>query len=287
MRWIMGFIFAILIVPEALSADLINDPADLSKWIRKEPPKKGDGRWRTANASDYQWVVMLRENRPSARLRATKRTKDSTDPERQESYPLMPFTVPHGSAKEDLAGEWFSVQVSNGWIIGFNAGEFGAGLWWFSPDGKKREKISEDQVIGFFETGAGLLALEGIAHGTRSVGRIARLAKGEDGHWHSELFVDLKGAPETAVKSADGTLTVATLDRLLRVHLDTRKIDVLLNEAFWGGLYPTSMILTPSGSIFLGMRHGVVEVEKIGTVYKANWLIPNPDFDRILPPGFR
>ena len=83
----------------------------------------------------------------------------------------MPFKVPQGSAKEGLAGEWFSVKISDGWIIGFNAGEFGAGLWWFSPDGKKREKISEDQVVGFFVTDAGLLALEGLAHGnTQSAG---------------------------------------------------------------------------------------------------------------------
>ena len=64
---------------------------------------------------------------------------------------------PGSSATEGLAGEWFSVKVSDGWIIGFNAGEFGAGLWWFSPDGKKREKISGDQVVGFFVTDAGLL----------------------------------------------------------------------------------------------------------------------------------
>jgi hypothetical protein len=55
---------------------------------------------------------------------------------------------------------------------------------------------------------------------------------------------------------------------------------VLLKDAFWGGLYPESMIVSPEGSVYLGMRHGVVEVEKVGATYKANWLIPNPEFDR-------
>ncbi len=182
---------------------------------------------------------------------------------------------PAGLGQGWASGRWYSVKVSDGWIIGFNAGEWGARLWWFSPDGKKREKISEDQVVGFFLTDAGLLALEGIAHGQTSVGRIIRLAKGTEGRWRSEHFLDLKGAPEAAVIGSDGTLAVATHDRLVRVHLDTRKIDVLLDGAFWGGLYPNSMILAPSGAIYLGMRHGVVEVEKIDGVYQAKWLVPN------------
>ena len=76
------------------------------------------------------------------------------------------------------------------------------------------------------------------------------------GRWRSEHFVDLKGAPVAAVNGTDRTLTVATDDRLLRVHLDTRKIDVLLANAFWGGLYPNSIVVGPSGAVYFGMRHG-------------------------------
>jgi hypothetical protein len=270
-----------LLVTTGVCAGMSDYPADLSKWVARQPPKMGDKRWfAAANDTRHEWLVYLHEGRPSARLRAVKREKGSPYPEKQESYPPMPFKVPQGSAKDGLTGEWFSVKVSDGWIIGFDAGEWGAWLWWFSPDGKQREKISEDHVVGFFQTDAGLLALEGIAHGTTSVGRIIRLTKGEEGRWRSEHFVDLKGAPEAAVKGSDGTLTVATHDRLLRVHLDTRKIDVLLSNAFWGSLYPNSMILAPSGTVYLGMRHGVVEVERIDAAYKAKWLIPHPDFDR-------
>ena len=65
------------------------------------------------------------------------------------------------------------------------------------------------------------------------------------------------------MNGTDGTLTVATDDRLLRVHLDTRKIDVLLANAFWGGLYPNLIVVGPSGAVYLGMRHGVAEVERV------------------------
>lgn len=282
MRRIATCTLAILLVTTGLFASLSDYPADLSKWFVRQPPKVGDERCFVANNdTHHEWVVYLAEGRPSVRLRSAKRENGSPYPEKQESYPSMPFKVPQGSATEGLAGEWFSVKVSDGWIIGFNAGEFGAGLWWFSPDGKKREKISGDQVVGFFVTDAGLLVLEGLAHGNTSVGRIIRLAKGGDGRWRSEHFVDLKGAPVAAVNGTDGTLTVATDDRLLRVHLDTRKIDVLLANAFWGGLYPNSIVVGPSGAVYLGMRHGVAEVERVDKVYRAKWLIPDSDFDQL------
>jgi hypothetical protein len=280
-RRIIGCLLAMLVITTGVGAVSSDYPTDLSKWIASEPPKVGDARWFAANYDTHrEWVVFLQEGRPSVRMRAARRVNGSSYPERQESYPQMPFKVPHGSADEGLAGEWFSVKVSDGWIIGYNAGEWGAALWWFSPDGTKREKISEDQVVGFFETDAGLLAVEGLAHGNTSIGRIIRLAKGGDGRWHSEQFVDLKGAPEAAVVGADGTLTVATHDRLVRVHLDSRKVDVLLENGFWGGLYPKSIVVAPSGTIYLGMRHGVAEVAKIDGESKARWLIPNSSFDR-------
>ncbi|SIO02252.1 hypothetical protein SAMN05444166_2077 [Singulisphaera sp. GP187] len=285
---IAGCVLAVLLTPMGIAAGLIDSPTDLSNWITLPPPQVGDDRWNAANAdSQHEWVVLLRGDRPSVRPRIDAREKGSPYPERQEAYPPMPFTIQQGSMQEGLSGEWFSVQVTDGWVIGFDKGEWGGALWWFSPDGKKRYKISGDQVSGFFKTDAGLLALSGIAHGTISRGRIIRLTRGGDGFWHSEHFVDLKGAPETAVIGADGALIVATHDRLLRVHLDSGSIDVLLKDAFWGGLDPKSMILAPSGAIYLGMRHGVTQVEKMGAAYRAKWLIPNAEFDRRLPEGFR
>lgn len=274
-------LLAFALVLPAIGDGTADYPADLSKWLRREPPTRGDDRWFASNYDiAHVWIVYMAQGRPSARLRVPKRENGSPYLERQEAYPKMPFVVPHGTAKEGLAGEWCSVQVENGWIIGFNAGEWGGALWWFAPDGKERYKISDDQVIGFFKTEAGIFALEGLAHRRRSRGQIVRLQKDSTGHWRSSQHVDLDGAPEVGVLDSMGLLTVATHDRLLRVNLATKAIDVLLKDAFWGGLCPVSMILTPSGTVYIGMRHGVAGVEKRSGSYTAHWLIPNPDFDR-------
>jgi hypothetical protein len=259
-------------------------PTELSKWLEYDPPEVSDARWFAANNdSKHEWVVFPNGVRPSVRSRVVKEEKGTHFPFWQESYPPMPFRVPRGSAQDGLSGEWFSIKVSDGWIIGYNAGEWGGALWWFSPDGKKRERISRDQVIGFFETKAGLLASEGLAHGFRSVGQIVRLAKGSDGRWRSERFVDLNAAPVAAVLSGDANLIVATTNRLLRVDLPSRKVYVLVDHGFWGGLYPKSMMIAPSGEIYLGMRHGVAKFAKVDGIYRTRWLVPDTSFDRPPP----
>jgi hypothetical protein len=86
----------------------------------------------------------------------------------------------------------------------------------------------------------------------------------------------------------DGTLIVATQFRLVRVHPATKKVDVLIGDAFWAGLRPNSLIVS-QGAIFIGMRHGVAKVEKQGRAYQVKWLLPVPDFDRMIriPGGSR
>jgi hypothetical protein len=192
----------------------------------------------------------------------------------------MPFPVPRGSHQDGLAGEWFSARVPDGWLIGYNAGEFGAALWWFSPDGGDRYRISDDHVVGFIPAPSGPLAITGIAHGTTSRGQVIRFRRGEGGRWRSEPLADLGGAPEAAVSNSDGSLTVATHDRLLHVDIGTSRVDVLLAGAFWGALFPNSVAVTTSGTVYVGMRHGVARVAKTGAAYEARWLLPRPEVDR-------
>ena len=244
-------------------------PTDLKKWIETDPPKRGSSRWGVANYSKHEWRVFLRDDRPEARLR--DREADAPEP--------LPFEIKEGSAKEGLYKRRLSIKVSDGWIVSHNAGEFGGGIWWFSPDGKERHKIAKARAIGFIPTEAGLLAIEGLAHLSSSKGRILRLTQAPEGRWQSEDFIDLKHAPEAYTKSADGSLTIATTNRLLRVVPATKEVEVLLDEAFWGGLYPNSMVITPDGATYLGMRHGVARVEKKGAARRVRWLLPNKEFD--------
>ena len=270
---------AMMLIPAAVMDGPDVFPSDLEKWIVLDPPGRNSGDWLVANNDfEHEWVVTLRDGRPRVHLRDRK----------AEAPAPLPFEIEPGSASEGLYGKRLSTKVSDGWIVSFNAGEFGAGVWWFSPDGKKRYKISEAWIGSFIETDSGLLALEGIAHGTESKGRILRLARSTTGRWQSEDHVDLKHAPYVAVKGADGSLVVATTDRLLRVVPADRRVEVLLDDAFWKELYPNSIVLIPGGTFYLGMRHGVVKIEKKDMAYKVIWLLPNNEFADMKPKeGFK
>jgi hypothetical protein len=269
MRPVLAALCAAMLIPAVANDDPVEFPDDLEKWIAGAPPETGSDAWWVANHdTTHEWVVSLRDGRPRARL--ASRTVERTVP--------LPFEIERGAAADGLAGKRRSAKVADGFIVAFNAGEFGAGLWWFSPDGKKRYKIAEAWVKDFFSTEVGLLALEGLAHGGESRGRIIRLVQDQGGRWRSEDLIDLKHAPEVAVKRADGSLLVATTDRLLKVVPSDKTVEVLHKDAFWGGLYPSSLVFTPSDTIYLGMRHGVAKLEKKRGEYKLVWLLPNKEF---------
>jgi len=251
-------------------------PNDLSYWFECEPPTSGTREIAANNDLEHEWVVSLLKDRPEVRLAS-----------RWPNPPPMPFAF--DQAKEAVYGHPSIAKVDDGWIIGFNQGEFGASLWWFSPDGKERRRISKNVhwVNQFFRTDVGLLATVGLAHGTTSEGRIIRMARDADGRWRVEHLVNLGAAPYAALLEADGSMLVATSKSLLRVNLAEKKIKIFLDHVFWGILYPNSLIVDASGTIFVGMRHGVAKVKKVGMTYKARWLVPDISFERApVRPGF-
>jgi hypothetical protein len=259
--------FSIGLVVLMSSANQREDfPGELRRWYVTDPPEVRSDQWFAANADvDHEWVVTPGDTDPRVKIRGHE----------EESSSSLPFVIKSGSPREGLAGNRTTAKVDDGWIVGFNAGEFGAGLWWFSPKGERRYRISDDHVIGLIPTSSGLLGVEGVAHGGISRGRVFHLSRKANGQWMTEPYFDLVHAPEVVMKDTDGSLVVATTERLLRIFPASKKSVVMVDKAFWGGLYPNSMVITPAGTIFLGMRHGVAKVEQKGASYKVSWLLPN------------
>lgn len=99
----------------------------------------------------------------------------------------------------------------------------------------------------------------------------------------TESLFDLGHAPQAAAKDTDGSVVVATTKRLLRIIPASKKTVVILDKAFWGEpfwgeLYPNSMVIIPSGTIFVGLRHGIAKIEKNGKFYKVLWALPDKKF---------
>jgi hypothetical protein len=272
MRWHFLRVSIVLIVFSGTRARAIEYPNDLTRWVVAKAPELGDEHCDIAEAdTEHEWFVYLRAGQPSARLWSP------SDP----PQPPLPFAIRKGTPREGLAGRRLNIKVGDGWIISFNAGEWGGGLWWFSPDGSQSYNIATDfWVNGLFPTDAGLLVMEGISHG-QTRGRIVRLVRRGDRRYHVETFFPLTEEPRTATKDLDGTMIVVTYDRLLRFHPSTKRIDVLVDGGVWSGLWPNSVIVS-RGAIFVGMRHGVARVQKRLRGYQTDWLEPMPGFDQVI-----
>lgn len=39
------------------------------------------------------------------------------------------------------------LETSDGWLVGFDAGEFGGGLWWYRQDGKFDVQLSSKKPL--------------------------------------------------------------------------------------------------------------------------------------------
>src|SRR5262245_5373832 len=118
-----------LIAVMMLFAQPAGFPNDLDRWYVAAPPEEGTRRWFKANENvEHEWMVFSSERR--TRVKLHQQGQDSPSP--------LPFEIEPGAIGDGLDGRRVSTQVEDGWIVGFDQGEFGASTWWFSPDGKRR-----------------------------------------------------------------------------------------------------------------------------------------------------
>ena len=173
-------------------------------------------------------------------------------------------------------------RVGDGWLVGFNHGEWGGALYWFSSDGKRNYKVSDHQIVQFFGLADGLYAIEGLAHMTMSEGSIIRISRGSDRlHWRADTFTKLPFAPYAVSVRQDNTMLVTLSDAL--VSIDGRgKVKTLLTNPPWIGLYPNSSVVSADGQkLYIGMRQFVEEIDLQTT--KSRLLIPSEEFLNKLP----
>jgi hypothetical protein len=247
---------------------------DPTKWKEVVPPAEANGGdyavwWYSANYSRYEWRVSNRDGVPFVTIKDDSIGLETNSPN---------FVARVGRF---VGGRPFA--VNDGWLIGYNQGEFGAALYWFSRDGKDNYKISDHQVVCFFQLSNEVYAIEGLAHMLHSRGSIIHIAKDHD-RWQATEAVKLPAAPEAIAIRRDGTMLITLSDSLVSVN-SKFEIQTLLEYAQWGSLYPNSSILSPDErNLYIGMRQYVVEFY-IDTG-KLRYLVPSSDYINKLPPDF-
>lgn len=222
-----------------------------------------------ANYSKFEWRVFNDDGK------AVASSAREVPAKRPEKPGFLPKTA------KFQGGSAFA-KVDDGWLVGFNQGEFGAALYWFSQDGKRSYKISDHQVVDFASLPDGIYAIEGLAHLSMSAGSVIRIARATaSSHWMATTITKLPFAPYALSLRQDGTMLITLSNSLVSIGPD-QTIHTLFSNALWGGLYPNSSIISPDETkLYIGMRQFVGEFDL--TTNKFRFLIPSAKFLNKLP----
>ncbi|HKE58764.1 MAG TPA: hypothetical protein VKB46_18765 [Pyrinomonadaceae bacterium] len=214
-----------------------------------------------ANYSQREWRVSLAGDRLETRLDTLR---DHQDP--------LPAQIHSRDVAVGTKGYRHVISVDDGWLVGMDIGEFGGGLWWFSADGLRSRKLSNENIVGFAATAKGTLIFVGLAHLALDEGKVLRISDGTNAERQLEPLVNLGSAPVAFAVEAPDSVIVLTTTGLVRVRT-SGPIEHLLKTRY-GQLYPTSLTLSSSGVIYVGMRQFITRLTPAGNTYSEEWFVP-------------
>lgn len=195
-----------------------------------------------------------------------------------------------------------AVQVEDGYLVGFNRGEWGGELYWYSKNGKKNNEIVGSifsSPIQFIKRDNKIYAITGLSHMGMSNGNIIKIDK-EQKKWKVEEYIKLPDAPCAIQLDSKDNMLVFTSSGLYSIdkeaNLDTLSIKIrhpiiptieveFPNDTIiikqkpinvhpkwlWGFLYPNSMVIQ-NDVVYVGMRGGVYKFDI--TTKEEKWLLP-------------
>ena len=233
-------------------------------WSEARPPaeeiREGNS-LACANYSHHEWKV----------ISGADGLQVVDDAEKVREAPVLPS---HLALSKDMRGRVVTLRISDGWLLGFDAGEFGGGLWWSSANGRITKRLLDDNVHALVARDGVALVLTGLAHMGFDQGAIYAYHPSKTEAPGNLLRVaDLGSSPGAASVGSDGTLFVVTQKRILRFG-PNGDLEPLYASGALSALHPNSIALQKDGRLFVGMRFYVLElVPGANHLRSARWFI--------------
>jgi hypothetical protein len=226
---------------------------------------------RCFNYSINEWQVMTDGNG----IRITKRVaqKKGEAPSGTQLPPLLKHEegMP---GRTVYAGLRSATHFSNGWLLAYDAGEWGGGLWITNEDGSEAKRIVYDNVHAVVPIDDEILVLSGLAHMSFDFGNAFIFSKPNGLNISLRQTARLDGEPRAYAKESDGSVLFVTTNGLSRIK-KSGEVQSLTNFPDWTRRqYANSMTITSDGSIFVGMRMFVLKLHIDEGQYKEEWLLP-------------
>jgi len=234
---------------------------------------KGVDGWgrRCFNLSRNEWEVTVAGDGVEIKKRKTWKEGDlpysPPTPARLKLQPWMPGPTVEAGLKS-------SIHFEGTWLLGYNRGEFGGGLWITNDDGSETKRLVNDNVHALLPFDGGILVLTGVAHLMSDFGNALIFAnpKGMEMALNSSLRLD--DEPRTYVKEPSGDVLFTTTHGLNRIT-KAGELQTLAVFPDWVKFqYANSMAISSDGSIFVGMRMFVLKLTPDAGAFTQEWLLP-------------
>lgn len=171
----------------------------------------------------------------------------------------------------DVRGRRHSLELATGYLVGFDAGEWGGSLTWYRRDGSGAQELGRENVHGLAVLGPDLaISLEGLAHLSINRGAV-RWIERSGTTVNAAKPTALPDAPRTFARANSGEVYVVTRSSFVKVTPD-RRVEVV-QPVNTKRLYPDSMTIDADGSLWVGMRRFVLRLTPSGDKYTETWFV--------------
>lgn len=185
-------------------------------------------------------------------------------PARIKNSPLSLYNKP--------MGDIVSLKVSNGWIIGRDAGEWGGDLKWYSKRGYRKKEIY-GMVHQLNRFNNEIYAISGIYHMSLSSGRLLNIEYDETKkEWTTNILYNFNEYPFVYTK-VGSYFYVITEKNFIRID-ENNNVTYLYKDGFWSLMYPNSIIFFEN-CFYIGMRGGILKINISGDEIEKQWFVNN------------
>ena len=210
-------------------------------------------------------------------VRITKLLNDRTSIQnRSEQLPLPPLLkLEQGMPGQTVrAGLKSVLHFKNDWLLAYDGGEWGGGLWLTNDDGSETKRILSDNVREMISIDDGVLVLSGLSHIVIDFGNAFIFSNPNGMNISLQHAVHLDGEPSGYAQEPNGSVLFVTTYGLCRITKsgELQRLGGFSNGSPWA--FTNSMVITSDGSIFIGTRMFVVRLLKDSDRYTEEWLLP-------------
>jgi hypothetical protein len=241
-------------------------PRDIAGWVRTRPPAE----WPESVAMCANhgfggtWYVALEAGQVT--VRAYRHGIEGGSPLPESAYERI-------GQGERARRSWVSVE--DGYLVGFDHGEWGGSTWWFSSGGGSDYRVSESGTgrgnpVALFRVGDEVQQVSGLSHLGARWGSIQHIRR-HDGKWRVADTVSLGAAAEVAVQHPSLGIVIVTTDGILSYQEGELATLAKVRE---GDLYPNSMVVAPDGTMYAGMRYTVARLTQSDRGIEIAWFVP-------------